>query len=40
MITVTDSLVTLLAAEGGEDAKMLVRDQFTVYGRYCIRRGL
>jgi protein subunit release factor A len=28
------------AAEGGDDAKQLVRDQFAVYAKYGARRGL
>jgi protein subunit release factor A len=33
-------IVEIRAAEGGEDAKLLVKDQIGIYSKYCIRRGL
>jgi len=33
-------LVEVRAAEGGEDAKLLVIEQFRIYARMGIRRGL
>lgn len=33
-------LVEIRAAEGGNDAKLLVADQFNIYKRLCDRRGL
>lgn len=33
-------IVEIRAAEGGEDAKLLVQDQFSVYGKLGARRGL
>jgi protein subunit release factor A len=33
-------IVEIRAAEGGEDAKLLVDDQVTIYARLAIRRGL
>ena len=33
-------IIEIRAAEGGDDAKMLVRDQFNVYYQYAVRRGL
>lgn len=33
-------LVEIRAAEGGADAKLLVEEQFDVYTRRAIRRGL
>jgi len=33
-------IVEIRAAEGGEDAKLLVIDQLAIYKKYCIRRGL
>jgi len=32
--------VEIRAAEGGEDAKLLVRDQYEIYKRYAKREGL
>ena len=32
--------VEIRAAEGGEDAKLLVREQFAIYGKLAARRGL
>lgn len=33
-------LVEIRAAEGGDDAKALVQEQFAVYARMAARRGL
>jgi protein subunit release factor A len=33
-------IVEIRAAEGGEDAKLLVLDQFSIYKRLSDRRGL
>jgi len=33
-------LVEIRAAEGGEDAKLLVEEQFGIYARMGARRGL
>jgi protein subunit release factor A len=33
-------IVEIRAAEGGDDAKLLVYEQFGVYSRLCQRRGL
>lgn len=33
-------LVEIRAGEGGDDAKLLVREQARVYERYCARLGL
>ena len=33
-------LVEIRAAEGGEDAKLLVMEQFGIYSRMGVRRGL
>ncbi len=33
-------LIEIRAAEGGEDAKLLVVDQFKVYAKVAERRGL
>lgn len=33
-------IVEIRAAEGGEDAKLLVRDQFAVYAKAGARSGL
>jgi protein subunit release factor A len=32
--------VEIRAAEGGDDAKLLVRDQFAIYAKMGARRGL
>lgn len=32
--------VEIRAAEGGNDAKLLVIEQLGIYTRYCVRRGL
>jgi len=34
------TLVEIRAAEGGDDAKLLVRQQFNIYYKYARRRGL
>lgn len=34
------TIVEIRAAEGGEDAKLLVLEQFAVYARVCARHGL
>lgn len=33
-------IIEIRAAEGGEDAKLLVEDQVTIYARVAVRRGL
>jgi protein subunit release factor A len=33
-------IVAIRAAEGGDDAKLLVQEQFRIYGRLCSRRRL
>lgn len=33
-------IIELRSAEGGDDSKLLVLEQFRVYVRYCERRGL
>jgi len=33
-------IVEIRAAEGGDDAKLLVEDQLRVYARRAVRRGL
>jgi len=33
-------IVEIRAAEGGDDAKLLVQEQFRIYGRVCTRRRL
>lgn len=33
-------VVEIRAAEGGEDAKLLVSEQFKIYARMAVRRGL
>lgn len=33
-------LIEIRAAEGGDDAKLLVLEQFDVYQRLALRRGL
>lgn len=33
-------IVEIRSAEGGEDSKLLVRDQFKIYVKYCERRKL
>lgn len=32
--------VEIRAAEGGDDSKLLVREQVAIYARACNRRGL
>lgn len=34
------SIIEIRAAEGGDEAKLLVREQFSVYFRFARRRGL
>lgn len=36
----TTTIVEIRAAEGGEDAKLLVAEQTDIYARRCQRRGL
>jgi protein subunit release factor A len=33
-------IIEIRAAEGGEDAKLLVEDQVAIYARVAARRGL
>lgn len=33
------NIVEIRAAEGGEDAKLLVEDQVKIYSKYCNRRS-
>jgi protein subunit release factor A len=33
-------IIEIRAAEGGDDAKLLVSDQLMIYARLAIRRGL
>lgn len=33
-------LIEIRAAEGGDDAKLLVQEQFQIYQRLAARRGL
>lgn len=33
-------IIEIRSAEGGEDSKLLVRDQFKIYAKYCERRKL
>jgi protein subunit release factor A len=33
-------IVEIRAAEGGDDAKLLVEEQFGIYARVALRRGL
>ena len=33
-------ILEIRAAEGGDDAKLLVGDQFALYARMCARRSL
>jgi protein subunit release factor A len=33
-------IIEIRAAEGGEDAKLLVQEQTDLYARRCVRRGL
>jgi protein subunit release factor A len=33
-------IVEIRAAEGGDDAKLIVQEQFAIYGRLASRRGL
>ena len=34
------TIVEIRAAEGGDDAKLLVREQFNIYYKFAKRRGL
>lgn len=34
------AIIEIRAAEGGDDAKLLVADQFALYARMAARRGL
>lgn len=41
MVRVMESvMVEIHAAEGGDDAKLLVHEQFAIYARWAERRGL
>jgi protein subunit release factor A len=33
-------IIEIRAAEGGNDAKLLVEDQVVIYSKLCVRRGL
>lgn len=33
-------IIEIRAAEGGDDAKLLVEEQFDIYARLAVRRGL
>jgi protein subunit release factor A len=33
-------IIEIRAAEGGDDAKLLVREQRAIYGKLCVRREL
>ena len=33
-------IIEIRSAEGGDDAKLLVREQFTIYNKFATRRGL
>lgn len=33
-------IIEIRAAEGGDDAKLLVREQVTLYAKFCQRRCL
>lgn len=33
-------IIEIRAAEGGDDAKLLVREQVTLYAKFCQRRYL
>jgi protein subunit release factor A len=33
-------ILEIRSAEGGEDAKLLVLNQLTIYDKFCTRRGL
>lgn len=39
-MTVDKIVVEIRAAEGGQDAKLLVREQVTLYAKFCTRRCL
>jgi protein subunit release factor A len=34
------TIVEIRAAEGGDDAKLLIREQFSIYYKFARRRGL
>jgi protein subunit release factor A len=34
------SIIEIRAAEGGDEAKLLVREQFSIYFKFAQRRGL
>lgn len=38
--TMSTILIEIRAAEGGDDAKLLVEEQFAIYGKLGARRGL
>ena len=40
MSTSTDLIIEVRAAEGGDDAKALVRDQVAIYAQLATRRSL
>jgi len=40
MTTETHLIIELRAAEGGDDAKALVREQVAIYGKLAARRAL
>lgn len=33
-------IIEIRAGEGGQDAKLLVEDQYGIYQKVCVRRGL
>jgi protein subunit release factor A len=33
-------IIEIRAAEGGEDARLLIKDQLRIYLKYCQRRSL
>lgn len=33
-------IIEIRAAEGGDDAKLLVREQFAIYSKMAVRRSL
>ncbi len=35
-----DTVIEIKAAEGGDDAKALVKNHVTMYNKFCNRRGL
>lgn len=32
-------IIEIRAAEGGDDAKLLVEEQYTIYSKFCRRRS-